>query len=335
MFDFLRKLSYDTKKGKGGRRDMTVMGSYKISSTLLKKLTVKRIIAPSGESINGVSSNELDAVIYFSTIADAAGNIERFRISFLASILGCTTRAAFNLVHGLAAKGIIQVQDTRWAGVKDIRLLDNDFSCVTDYKTASYINTNRSFFDPSQYFSSFCSLSLFAKRTLLVLLDSYHTDLGCRISVDNIASRLQIKNRRLVIRYLAQLETLLGDGFYSITPDLIRRYRYGTANIHKHNRFLVPNTGIWDEQDSYFKRHMRIFMHDHGLIGFTDAPDMAGEINRTLNQVYSVLYVYLRAGCDAAACLGIIQQTVLDYRQIDLRLIRKRLQDTFGKVKAA
>ena len=76
-------------------------------------------------------------------------------------------------------------------------------------------------------------------------------------------------------------------------------------------------------------------MHDHGLIGFTDAPDMAGEINRTLNQVYSVLYVYLRAGCDAAACLGIIQQTVLDYRQIDLRLIRKRLQDTFGKVKAA
>ena len=87
MFDFFRILSYDTKKERG-RHDMTstVMGSYKISSTLLHKLVAKRIVTPSGETRSGVSSNELDAVIYFSTIADAAGNIERFRVSFLSSI---------------------------------------------------------------------------------------------------------------------------------------------------------------------------------------------------------------------------------------------------------
>lgn len=314
----------------------TVMGSYKISSTLLHKLVAKRIVTPSGETRSGVSSNELDAVIYFSTIADAAGNIERFRVSFLSSILGCTPRAAFNLIHGLAAKGIIRIRDTRWAGVKDICLLDNDFSGVTDYKSASYINTNRFFFDVSEDFSGFCRLSLFAKRTLLILLDSYHIDFGCRISIDHIASCLQIKNRRLVVQYLSQLETLLGHDFCSIMPDQIRRYRYGSANIHKKNRFLVTNTGILDEQDSYFKRCMRLFLYDHGLIGFTDAlPDKAIEINQILNRIYSTIYLYLKAGCD---CIELVQDTILDYMALDdmlLRSIRKRLQAAFGKIKAA
>ncbi len=309
----------------------SLMGSYKISSTLLDKLTAGKLVLADGSTCRGVSSLELDAVIYFTTIADSSGFIEAYRTSDLAGVLGCTTRATYHIIAGLVRKAIITASNTQWAGVMDIRILDNDFSDTVTYEGVHYLNVNHSFFDPSEesFYAAYRHLSLYAKRTLLIIMNSFHGEYGCRINIDQIRDRLKIRNRRLVVSYLRELEHLLGEGFYNVEPDRRRRYRYGSVSVRKGTYILVPNAGIKDSQDSYFKRSFRTYLYHHGIISSPEAR----EVNPLLNKLYSTIYAFADKGHNVSVLLDTAHQTFLDLGVADeyvVKALAKRLQVRYG-----
>lgn len=307
-----------------------IMGSYKISEKLMEKLISKNLETADGRTVPGVSSLELDAVIYFTTISDSSGRVEEYHPTDLADVLGCSIRATYGIIDNLVKKGIIRMEDTSFCGVKDITVLDNDFSNVTNYTTSKYINTNKEFFNicNESFYSSYKELTLYAKRTLLIILDGYNMNYGYRVAVDTVKERLGIKNRRLVVSYINELQDILGNKC-SIKPDRNRHYKFGNIEFLKQNGYMSSNKGIEDNQDTYFKRSLRLFLEKHGIL---DRENIG--INALLNKLFSILYSYAHNNCSVASCMEIIKKAFLDMGIADdyvLAIVKSRFKTKFRK----
>lgn len=314
-----------------------LMGSYKISDLLMQKILSRKITTADGKAVNGISSLELDAVIYFTTISDAHGHILDFHIADLATILHCTIRSTYFILHNLMRKGFIKVEDSSWYGARNITLLDNDFSDVQDYRDTHYLNTNHYLFNFSEsgWYGSFKQLSLYAKKTLLLVLSGYKMEYGYRVSINALQEKLQVKNRLLIVSYLNEIKNLLGDDLCSIAPDRNRRYKYGNAHFDKKNSFMRSDTGIEVNQDSYFKRKVRIFLQ-HKNIWDSSQKNSLYALNSLTHSIFSVLYRYIERGADCTNCLTIVKKAFETVGSVDdyvLRIIKKQLKVSYPAVK--
>lgn len=260
-------------------------GLYKISYPLLDKLLSKDI-----------SGLELDAVIYFSRIADKTGKINDFKVSDLQLVLQCSRRSTYNIINQLREKKIITTSDRNWYGIYTITLADSDYSDVSDFKANPYLNTNYPYFDncsPKNYYW-YKQLSLYAKKTLLILLCNYTQRYGYRVDYNTIAKRLYIKDRSKIQGYMEELTHIIGSESYTTSPDKKKRLKYGFLELSAKNMGLELSSEIEAGQDSYFKRQCLLKLQQLNIIDH-DVKNIfsLAAINKNLQKIYNVFYTYL------------------------------------------
>lgn len=238
-----------------------LLGLYKLSAKTIQKCIQRTILDIHGKPVPGCSKNEIAALIYMSHIADQSGNIADFTVSQLKNAISCSRRDSFLVLSNLEQKGFLQIQNRRWNGYMDIVLCDNDFSSISTYTGKNrYLNTNHCFFDRTDesFYQAFRGLSLYATRMLLYLLLCYNADFGYQITYTSMAEILGVKSRSLIHNYLQELNPLLGlfcdQSFYQSIKDDRRGYLYGRIKIYHRNTMLIPDTGLRESQDSYYKR---------------------------------------------------------------------------------
>lgn len=231
-----------------------IQGSYKLSSTIINKLTKKTIIGPDNKVYPGATKNMIITMLFFSHICSKSGYISNFRPADLALVLHCSLRSTFNIIQSLKACGLIEVSGDNWTGIKDIKLLNNDYSSVSDYTKLRYINTNRGYFDyrSNQGYDKLLNLSLYSLRLLLLLLLNYNEKHGYHISIDTICSQMQISNRLLIPKYIFELKNVLGKEFCIIHKNKLKRQKYGSLIIKSNEDAMKPQYGLHNNQDSYY-----------------------------------------------------------------------------------
>ena len=239
------------------------MGSYKLSQEVLYKM----ISASStyAGTYAGASRYETLALIYLTRIADASGLVERFKATDFIKATGCSRREAFSLMTSLELKGYVSVAPSDWKCRHDIRILNNDFSTVTP--KSRYLNTNRDFFWPGRCLNEdLMSLSLTSLRLLLYLLYNYSQNYGYHASYITIMTALGIKHKYVVNRCLEELNEILwnGEDFYKIREDLKNGLKYGYIDVMRRHYAFVASEGIIKDQDSYFKRKVRLMAEEAG-----------------------------------------------------------------------
>ena len=306
-----------------------INGSYKISQALFDKLV---------SNSPCISSFELDTIIYFTQISDSTGFIADFKISELQHIIHCSLRSTFCVIKNLVLKGFIRVvEEESWTGIKSIQLLDNDFSTIVDFRNNPYIDTNRSYFNPySSHYDYYQKLSLYAKKTLLIILFNYKEKFGYRVSTSSIRDLLQIKSRSKIVSYLKELETLLGTDFYFVKKDSKRRLKYGNVVLPSKNRFLLKESGISEDQDSYFKRKWELFMKQESILEYDlYSSGSKRTINILLNKLFSIVYTYLKDGVSIELIDQSIKEIIERSGVFDLSCIENIKQHLRYSIKTA
>lgn len=240
----------------------SISGLYKLSETTINRLITRTVIGKDGKRLPGASRSEISAIIYLSHISDQDGNIEMFRAQEFADAIGCSLRNCYMLIKNLEKKAFISINSKEWTGYMSITLLDNRFSDIKEYtKHTRYLNTNNVFFDQHQdsFYEQFKSLSLYAMRLYLYLLFQYSIDFGYSCSYEYLASKLQLKNKRLIASYLKEITPLIDNWnnkpSYSSFSDIRKRTKYGRIVMPAKNNMMVPDSGIRADQDSYYKRY--------------------------------------------------------------------------------
>lgn len=292
-------------------------GCGKLKYDLVLKLTKKNLPGPNGTISTGASKFEILTLIYLSQIADKSGYISQFTTKDLATVIGCHERSVYVIIKGLQSKGFIKAkyyEDLNWSGVKDITILNNDFSKVKKYnKTTRYVSTFYPCFDftneSSQKFLE--GLSLYALRTLLYILTIYNYDNGCRISCNKIKDALQIQDRSLIIDYMEELSTYFGTDFYKLGRAANRRYIYGNLTIHSRNPFLIPTASPADEQLTYYKRKWMLYILNNDIFVCQDC-----SLLELLNLIFSTVYHWLTKGVS----LELIEHTLISKFESDKSL---------------
>jgi len=214
----------------------------------------------------GASRYEILALIHLSHLADSSGRVEKFRPMEFISILDCSRREAFSLLHTLSDKGYVRVTPSDWKCCYDIKILDNDYSVENKER---YLNTNQRFLEAgSVYYERFLDLSLTSMRLLLFLLFNYSMDYGYHASYASIMRSLGIKHKWVINKCLEELDPLLSydESFYTVRSDLKRGYKYGYLNIAGGNDLFAFKEGIRNGQETYFKRHIRHMAADLGCV---------------------------------------------------------------------
>lgn len=313
-----------------------IYGSYKISEKLLTKIVSKEIQDSKGCIHKSVSSLELDALIYFTHISDIKGCVKEFKISELQEVIGCSVRSTYIIINNLEEKGYVTVKGNSWTGIKSIQILDNDFSGNVDYTENLYLNTNYEYFDYNKdSYQTYKSLSLFAKKTLLIILFKYKSKYGYRISVDTIKEYLGIKSRFKVVSYLKELEYLLGSDFYTIAKDSRRRIKHGNITMTHHTISLLASSGIEEDQDTYFKYYWTQYLKSEEIIDSKLSKSMKKTINKLLNDIYKVVYIYVQHAVSIHDINNIIKNTIQSLRIMDMPTAQQiivNLRATFGKL---
>lgn len=238
-----------------------ILSLYKLSAETVQKCIKRTLVDIHGNTVPGCSKNEIATLIYMTHIADQSGKIEAFTASMITEALSCSRRDSFLILNNLKDKGFILIENRSWTGYMDITILHNDFSNVSKYtKNTRYLNTNHCFFDRTDHglYSAFRDLSLYATRLLLYLLYCYNVDYGYQITYSSLANVLSVKSRSLIHKYLEELQPILGalcdSSFYESIKDDRKGFLYGRIKIFFHNSMMIPNQGIQDQQDSYYKR---------------------------------------------------------------------------------
>lgn len=238
-----------------------LLGLYKLSANTVQRCIQRTITDIHGKSVPGCSKNEIAALLYMSHIADQSGKICDFTVSQLKNGISCSRRDSFLVLSNLEQKGFLQIHNRCWNGYMDISLCGNDFSSISTYtKKDRYLNTNRCFFDRSDesFYKLFRGLSLYATRMLLYLLLCYNVDFGYQITYTSMAGVLGVKSRSLIHSYLKELDPLLSiccdQSFYQSIKDDRNGYRYGRIKVFHRNTMMIPDTGLRESQDSYYKR---------------------------------------------------------------------------------
>lgn len=202
----------------------SVLGSRKMSFAVVKKL-VNRYLEftdEDGRKKKGASNDCIKTMVYFCQINDNHGYIPNFEIKSLVGKTVNSKRGAYSVLDLLERKRLIKIEkNTCKNGLRNITVLDNDFSNYGKNKRVGYLNLNREFFntesllgseDTEQSYSKFCSLSLFAKKMLLYILYMYDSSgsgkNGYRKNIKKLSDILEIDNTNLIYDYVKELEPL-------------------------------------------------------------------------------------------------------------------------------
>lgn len=207
------------------------------------------------------SRYEILAMIHLSHLADASGRVEKFRTIEFMRATGCSRREAFALMHSLSEKGYISLLGSDWKCCTDVLIRDNDFSVQTKMH---YLNTNHPFF--FEEYEAFSSLSVTAMRLMLFLMFNYSMGYGYHASYGSLMRSMGFIGKHAINKALKELEPLLSSDrrFYRIREDLKRGGRYGHIDLAPFNRAFEFSEGV-DGQESYFKRHIRLFTQGEGI----------------------------------------------------------------------
>lgn len=237
-------------------------GCYKISRAALMRMLDKTVIGRDGRKYPSLSKCEILTMLYFTHIADRTGYIEYVKINELGELLGYSGRNTYHVIDNLVKKGFVESSGNNWTGYRSVKITDNDYSQVTDFRKNRYLNTNLCFFDRSSktFFEAFSELSLYAMRTLLYILFYYDAMNGYRFSIDRLMSALGVQDKYLCISYLKELEPLLGTEYYQLRGSKTKRLKYEIVSIHPGNASLVSEHGVGKEQDSFFKHKWSIYL---------------------------------------------------------------------------
>lgn len=270
----------------------SIQGCGKLKHNFISDLTKKERIISSGKTMPGASKYELLCVIYFSQIADKSGFIEQFAIRDLSDILCCSKREVYCLLNGLLKKEYITAkyyQNENWSGIKNIRLIGNDFSQIKKYTGKDrYISAFYPVFDFSdkEMVKRLADLSLFALRLLLQLLCMYDKNHGIRVSFQALMELLDVHDKKLIHSYLKELEKILGQRFFIITG----RGRNNYHMIHiRPNPYMTPE--LTDRQLTYYKRRWMLKIKNESIY-----VDSGRTILEYLNVIFQQIYTALRDG---------------------------------------
>lgn len=230
-------------------------GSYKLSDNIIKRLTSTSIIGENKQVMPSASKFEIATMLYFSHICDASGMIRDFRTSSLEQIIGCSDRQCANIIENLRKKLFITVKGEKWTGLKTIRIVNNDFSHIKKYtKDTKYLNTSSNFFDRiGEWYDEFMKLSLNAMRTFILIMHNYSFQNGYRIEIKHLLQKLGIKNKYLLLDYLDEMKSLLGEDFYFIYAGRDPRVKYEIIMIRKENRKLLTYNAMDKDKDTSFQ----------------------------------------------------------------------------------
>lgn len=265
-------------------------GGYKLSASVLLRMTSNRITGIDGKEYPSLSKCEIITLIYMTHICDQSGYIEYVKINELGTFLGYSERNTYHVMEGLHKKGFIELSENSWTGYRSVRILNNDYSAVKDYHGKNrYLNTNHIFFcrNSGEFFEKFCELSLYAMRTFLYLLFQYDAKCGYRISVDRLMNQLGIASRYLCLSYLKEIKDLIGEDFCSISESKTKRMKYDVIYVHPGNSWLVADSQIRDEQDSYYKYKWIMYLRKVGLT--------YARVYELATRIFSIVYAKL---CD-------------------------------------
>lgn len=266
-----------------------IQSANKLSADIIKRLMAKRLVDVDKHDCAGASKNMILAMIHFSHICNIYGDIYNFKTSDLSLVLRCNKRSTFNVINDLVQKGFITVSGDNWSGVKNIHLLNNDFSKYS--KQQRYLNTNRDFFNyrNSEDYDRFADLSLFAMRTFLNLLLNYNADHGYHISYDTLCSQIHVKKRALIGKYILEIEHVVKDEFYHTTSNSQKRLKYGSLIIHRNLNYLKPRLKVSKYQDTYYnyKWQTKLRLNDYEF--FTDVGTWQEQSSRLCAIVYTFL----------------------------------------------
>ena len=253
----------------------SVYGSYKISTKLLYKMVSGRAYHNGRGAV--ASRYEIIAILFLTRIADTSGYVEHFRTAEFIEGTGCSRREAYALIHSLEEKGFISTAGSDWKCCRGVRILDNDFSSYD--RSKKYLDTNHGFFLKGGVgHEEFMKLSVTAMKLLLFLMYNYSQSYGYHASYASIQEALGIKCRHVVNRCLEELSPLfMFDGrFYTVSEDIKRGRRYGFLNIAPKLRGFIPQKGVGEGQESFFKRSIRNLLKDEGCTadGYAEGADV-------------------------------------------------------------
>lgn len=234
-----------------------IPGSYQLGSRIVERL-IRRVLTTSGKKTAlNTSSYAIDLMIYFSTVADDNCVVRDFSYTEVSEFSDMSQRNFYYCIQTLKNFGFISYESTGH-GTMDITIINND---IKSNKKYGYINTNRTFFmKGTEEFSTYQQLSVYAKKTLLLLMLKYDTRYGLRIRLETIAGYLGIKNPALVISYLDELTDLLGMGYYSIEDSSNPKV------VVKTNVYGLITYGDYKEQETFLKRAIRKTIVSYDII---------------------------------------------------------------------
>ena len=302
-------------------------GSYKLSEYQLMRLISK------GE--HGASSFEIDTMLYLSQICDEKGVINRFRISELKHIIGCSLRECYYVLSNLEKKGLLSVSCENKNGYRKLLLTNNNFSGVTDYRKNRYLNVNRCFLNPfSPEYCYYQKLSLFAKKLLLYILYQYSTKRGYRFKFRQAAKALCIKNETLISQYLQEIKPLLiDDELITYMSKESDGRKYDMCFIKQNSTMLMPQSGLSAFQPS-FVRHQLSRMFDNvckqNIYILDEEGNKVTQHNTVLFDYYisslSSKIIYLKQKCEHMS-LDDILTALYDYIMECQKITHKQVLD--------
>lgn len=284
----------------------SIQGCGKLKYKYITALTQKERTTSTGEKFPGASKYELLCVIFLSQIADSSGYIEQFTIKDLSSILQCSEREVYCLIAGLIKKEYITAQyykNENWSGVKNIKLIGNDFSNIKKYTSADrYISSFYPIlnFADKNAVAALGNLSLFALRLLLYLLCMHDKNRGIRVSFSTLMEMLQVHDKKLIYSYFTELENIFGKHFFICTQS-------GKKKFHmiwiKKNAYMLPD--LLDEQLTYYKRRWSLLLKNMSIL-----IDAGKTMMDYLNLIFKEIYVALKNGISIKQAESVIIQAL-------------------------
>lgn len=268
-----------------------IPGSYKLGVNIVTRL-VSRLLKKGDRVALNTSANAIDLMLYFSTVCDNNNMVYDFSYTEVEDFSDMSTRSFYYCLQTLKNFDFIEYESTGH-GTINIKILNNDDKDLRKY---GYINTNRSFFiKGTDSFFVYQQLSLYAKKTLLLLIALYRYEYGLQIQIKTIAEYLGIKNTSLVFAYLEELKALLEEDFYRID------YRSNPKIIIAPRLYVLMPYGDYKDQETYLKRTIKKAIIARQIV-FVDL------INRTVNnskfkkqiiyEISSVFIKYVSLGID-------------------------------------
>ena len=301
-------------------------GSYKLSKTIIDKIN---------QSTRSISNNELLSVIYFTQICDISGYIDDFKISDLKDIIGCSRRAAYNIINNLVEKNFISISGSTWTGCRNITLLDNDFTNSTE----RYLNTNFTFltFTHNDYVA-FKELSLFAKKTLLIVLFNYQLKYGYHVSIETLRKYIGVTTKTKVLKYVNELKNMFDASLITVSGSKKQRIKYGMLYIQANVPVFCHESGIKDYQPCYIKRsYMNLFKNSNiefDSINKTELYLSNDILRKHLQSLYSLTVSYISKGFSFDQIQDEVLRFSLYNKEINeytLYLINRELEQSLNK----